>query len=715
MTSPWLAWGARRVDVDRLGRPGAFGAVGLLRPRAARSPAREARADRLRRGSGSLARGVTNVLLAGTLLVGCVAPAPLPAEEGACAPPPVTDGSARVRALVCGADRVAGGEGRNGDWILENAVARFVVRRPGAGALTTLQEDGGTLVDAVRLTVDAEGRVVQASEDLLVELRPDGDRSSAVPFVTDEGAGLRLPGFSWWLPGDGDALEVRAEAGEPVDGTLVFAAGDDLVRVDASARRGDSFLGVDALATGTGWRSLTGLTRAGLSEAGVWPAGAEVTVDDIDADAIEAVRDGRVLARWPRPSPSEDTAGEDALTVRVPDGATLRGARDGCAYEGLVTRDCAWLRVRVTDEEGDDLTAEVVDGDAHLALPPGGGVAPVGPSAAPRRVWIWAGPAYEAVSVEVPAGDAGLVTANVRLRRAFDPGRGVLARYDVVAAPDARGERSPAQARDALLGQGVGVAVLVADDEVVANPGRGPSEGHGVVHVAAGSRTAGWITSWPWAPSSRNAAHGAVPWQGLSPLDQLAWAEHGDGDARRTMVTANWVRAALAEASPAAWAPRPDAVWLAGLDDLDAYTALLDRAIAIAPAGPQTWLALQADPSAIAADQALLAGRSSGGTGPRATLVPYQGPAGVRLHAQVDAPAWARVNRVTLVADGLAPRALPFGRPVLDGTWTTDVAWPKDARWAYLVVEGARAWPWSPSDRSDPAFAVSAPAWFGRP
>lgn len=68
---------------------------------------------------------------------------------GPCPPPPPAPGEVRARVLACPADRITGdlAAGRVGDFVLENALARFVVRGVGEGhALLGLW--GGGLVDA---------------------------------------------------------------------------------------------------------------------------------------------------------------------------------------------------------------------------------------------------------------------------------------------------------------------------------------------------------------------------------------------------------------------------------------------------------------------------------------------------------------------------------------------------------------------------------------
>ncbi len=88
-------------------------------------------------------------------------------DDPPCPPPPPERGEVRLRQLACAQDLVEGDHaaGRVGDWVLENAHARFVVRDgPEGHALYGLA--GGGLVDAVHM---ADG--VQQAPDALRELQ----------------------------------------------------------------------------------------------------------------------------------------------------------------------------------------------------------------------------------------------------------------------------------------------------------------------------------------------------------------------------------------------------------------------------------------------------------------------------------------------------------------------------------------------------------------
>ena len=118
-------------------------------------------------------------------LLGCLE---FPPEAPTCDPRVLASGELRARRIPCSEELISGGEGRVGDYLIENSMARYVVRGPYA-ALTRLGEPGGTLVDAAAPGVG----------DMLLELTPDGDRSE---LWVEEGEGevvLRLPGLAYRL------------------------------------------------------------------------------------------------------------------------------------------------------------------------------------------------------------------------------------------------------------------------------------------------------------------------------------------------------------------------------------------------------------------------------------------------------------------------------------------------------------------------------------
>ncbi|MEN9785279.1 MAG: hypothetical protein RLZZ299_543 [Pseudomonadota bacterium] len=684
-----------------------------------------------------MTRGATLALawLAG----GCV-PAPGGTGDAGCGPPRAAPGEARARRITCNEDRVPGGEGRIGDWILENAVARFVVRaHPGALYLLDGPDPavpGDTLLDAVRLTADADGRAVADGPDLLAELVPDGPSVRLSPRVGASGAGLvdATGTRGWFLPPDTDRLRVL---GAP-DATWIPAA--DAVRIAAGAVRDDFVLLLDGDGSPVpgGHVPVGGLRAVALSATGRWPDAVSYA-GTADADAVDLIVDGSTVLRTP--------VRDGAWSTEGPPGADPRGWRRGCTYESdagdagdaggsapLTPVRCVARSVRVTDGDGRDLAAQVVTSVGRWPLPPGGGRVPDDAAG-----WLWAGPAWEASPV-----DAGETPVEARLAPAMPMDGWMLADLAVEVAPDTDATETPVAARDARAAEGVDAVVLLADDDVPPPAGNGGRTPRGEVVAVTGSRTAGWLWSWPWTPTTRRAGHGAVPWRRAdgtprAALDQLAAARGLPGEPRRTVVTAAWVDAARAEAPPHAWRPRPDALWLDGPDDVAVLAGLLQAWIPVAPVGPRTWVPVEAARDRVALDRAVIDATTSTGSGPRLRWLPPRcapgealrrgaGPppprdedADARWRLRAEAPAWAGLARVELFvgdpAGGVQRRRVAWtpGEDVVIDV-PEPCGHPGDGpAWMVAVATGRRAHPWSRTDGTAPAWAVSDVAWLRSP
>lgn len=585
-----------------------------------------------------------------------------------------------MRQVPCADELIAGGEGRVGDWLLENAVARFVVRGTYA-SLTRLGEPGGTLIDAAR----------PGESDLLLEYTPDADRSTIRAVQGDDFAELVLPGVTWRLVADSAALEILgADAGTLQGRVDVERTGATLGR---SGDAGAPFFGLDGTATAlTSAVGVTGVTRAALSADALWPDGEDIEAA-VDAEVVRVTRAGGDILRV--------GVVDGVARSRVPADASRLGERAGCAYEGLDLRGCGVLRLRVADDMGEDLSAVLTDGTQSWRVPQGGGDLPIGPDA--RRLWVWAGPAWSVAEVAFPGGDAA---RDITLIQEWDPAGSVLAAPLVPVAPGADATESPARAMARLAGEGVGFAVLVADDEV-------PSVTtalHDDLFAVAASRAAGIAWSWPWTPNSKRAAHGAVPWAGLAAADLLAVSEGGQSGARLTVVDAAWVAQARGEGRAQDWDPRPDAFWLESLDDVPVYLSLLEEWVDVAPLGPRTWIGLddglEVARNVPAAEAGIVRSRTTAGTGPRLQLVQGgRAPVGTWVTVRLDAARWTRMRTVTVWTSSGSSEQTVDGA----GTWRWRV--PEDATWVVATAEGDVATPWS----SDRAWAVSGPLWLRGP
>lgn len=608
----------------------------------------------------------------GLLLLACVAPSAVEGDEVVCDPRALDPGEVRARQVPCGDELIGGGEGRTGDWLLENAHARYVIRGTYA-ALSRLGQHGGTVIDAV----GPDG------VDLLLEYLPDADRSSITADNGDGWAALVLPGVTYRLGADDDALSIEG----PTTGELQGLPG--VRRTGASLSDDTAFFGADGYGLSTGSVvALEDVSRLAVSREGLWSDGADVA-EPVDADAVIALSDGAPLARLP--------VVDGVASGRVPAGVTLGAEREGCVYEGLELRGCAYLRVRVADDTGADLVATVTDGVRSWPLPSGGGVVPAGPQ--PRDLWLWAGPAYSVAAIPwMGVDDARTVT----LTREWEPGSAGLAAMAVEVAPDADSEVSPEEAATQLAAEGVGFAVMLADEEVPSVS----ADVHDAVRVVAASRAAGSVWSWSWSANGRKPGHGAVPSDGLSPLDVLAAAEGGSSNARLTVVIPSWAAYAEAEADPADWDPRPDALWIDSLEALPTYLRLLDAWVDVAPVGTRTWIGLEGDDNVPAWEAGIVAGRTSAGNGPRVTLGSLgRGRGGQLVSVVLEGPRWMYLRTVTLWTSAGAD-VHPVDGP---GSWKWTV--PAGTPWVVATAEGDQARPWM----DEPSWAVSAPLWLQAP
>lgn len=610
------------------------------------------------------------------------------------APPPVCDpraleaGEVRARPLLCTDELVSGGEGRIGDFLVENAVARFVVRGSYA-SLTWLDEDGGTLVDAA----------APGTSDILLELMPDVDRSSVEPAQGDGWAELREPGLTWHLDADRPSLELRAPADDPdepadaaPDGFATVLRPDPGVsRTGSTFLYGDLWMGVDGeVGDGVEAVDVTGVTRVSLTTAERWPDGEPVELTTDAADMRVDV-DGTTVTRLP--------VAAGVVSAVVPVGATLTPETSGCVWRGLHDPWCGRLTLEVRDQDGRSLPVTVSDGDDAWVIREYEGDIRIGPRA--RTLTVSAGPAYSHASFWYDGTD---VHRTLTLWRDMDLDGAVLADLDRRAAPDPSTNTPGWEALHDAYGAGYTFAALVADDEI-------PSYdryGHDRILPVVASRAADLVWSWPWTASTKRWAHGAVPWQGLSALDLLTVSRGGASVDRVTVVRPAWVTAAAKEAAPSAWPVSPDALWLSGPVDLPTYLWLLDAWQDVAPVGPYTWVEVGPAVNEPAIEAGILQAHTTAGNGPRVRVAAERLPfgEGANVRVTVDASRWMGVDTVTLYT-AAGPRSAPIA-----GRGVVDFEVRSGSPWAVAVVSGSRV---EPPYLDEPAWAVSGPVWLRQP
>lgn len=619
-------------------------------------------------------------------LAGCASdPGELPV---ACDPRQLDPGEVRVKRLACADELIGGGEGAVGDWVLENALVRFVVRDTYA-ALTQLGEDGGTLVDAARV----------GNADLLMELAPAGARSSVEAALLDGAGELRLPGVVYHLDADAERLAVTAPDGAALDAVWVPKPG--AAHTDGVARSGAHFFALELAeplpdeADTRGQVDVVGLTGVALTPAARWPDG-EPLAAEVDADTVEVRLGGRLVDVVP-------VAG-GAVASTVPAGSELVGARDGCVYAGLEPVACAELVVWVRDEADQPVAATVHFAGEDHPLPAGGGHAPLGVD--PGVVWVWAGPGHAAWTGWYAGQDTTLRLTLPRVLPAeavwpegggdFPEGGARLAAFGVEVAPDAEHGELSTDRLHALRAEGVGYANLVADDEF-------PSvvvDADDDVLVTSGSRAGGDVWSWGWGGTPRRSGHGAIDHFGFGALDRATLIRGGAGADRFVVVRPEWVTAALAEAPAWAWPVSPDALWLDSPADIPTLATLAAAWVDAQPLAERVWLPHQGVANLAVTTRALYERTASAGNGPRVdvTLLPIPGTTFVKVDTL--APGWMGPVVATLHTDaGEAPLALDEA-----GSAVVPL---RGARWVFVSVSAPASRPWG----GDPAWAVSAVSW----
>jgi hypothetical protein len=671
------------------------------------------------------------LLLLGLPTGGCAPPSRLETELR-CAPPSPAAGEVRVRRLLCSDDRLSAGDGRVGDWIVENSVLKAVFRAT-ANSLTQLGVAGGTLVDLS----------VNGGEDGVVELLPDlgggwMTEAELQPWAEGSAAGVELVGVGadggprslrWILEADaehlrldppsplrmvppidalllGQTLEVRSE----LSGAALLWAGDAPILAD---RGGQIDVGEASL--------VTAADRATVARVLGWTALIDVDSDGEWVYGLDA--EGRALARAP-------VSAEGNALAPAPDGVlNLRATRSGHQSSalwpnepGLTLRvgDAGILSFEPRDSRGSPIPAvihyEKIDPEGVLSagrwfVLTGGSEAALGPG----EVWGWmdAGPAY----VPQPFGPLQLQGDGQRISARFAPvpapadaPPAAYADLDLRAWPDPSTRRSGASLLADAAAQGLRYAVVVAQDEIPVAAADSYTKGHLKVRTGSvvGRGDAGAPWSMPWTGSNKDAAHGVVDGEGLSAVDLVA-AISVDG-ARLTMVDSAWVAAAP---EPLLWAPAPDALQIQDLDGLPTYARLLDLGADLALVGPRVWL-LGVPPdqlSANAAERALLQGQTVASNGPLLLLrLGRGGPAGeLGLRVQLVCPPTTPIDRVALVgSEGeIAVWQVNPDNPELDA-WAPIPA----GRWVLATASGEAA---RPPLQASPPWAATSALWLPGP
>jgi hypothetical protein len=624
-------------------------------------------------------------------------------------------GQVRARRIRCSDEILPSGEARQGDWLLENALIRIAIR-DATVSLTQLEGTGGTVLDVA----------LPGGTDALVELIPriDGEwmeSASIEAWESNDSAGIVVTGL---LPG-GSKAQVGYTLGVDSSELLLSGmTGITLVPMTNSTLKGEALeTPIDGdwilFAPDTepddlgGWLQWSEPSRMVLGTRHQvnqqrWPEGRLITGTS-DGDWVVLLEDGQTTARYP-----VDDGQFEAWVPAEADGiqcigsghepSPVMGLRSG---HHLALGEQGRVVLSVTDQDGALLPASLTWNDIAYPWLPGDGPIDIGPG--PGEGLISAGPAYNTVAV--PSQElSGTLTIEVQLTRQI--GEAMLARLDVVGAPDRTERRSSDRLLRAQAADGVRWAVLVAEDEIprVSLEDSTSDWIQAQAGSVSGSRS-GAPMSWPWSTDNDSPAHGATAWQELAPLDILDVMTRAGS--RRAVVDANWVDAA---GDPSDWGLRPEALRLNSMDELPVLTDLLDNWVPISPVGPWTWIedVREDEASTTEAVRGILAGRTTATTGPRLLLRVNGTPPGELLpegpmpekavQLQVEAAPGFEPTHAAIVTDEgelerwelsqPGPQLLRAQTIAYEPAWVIAIAW----------TEGQEG-PW----------AISSPVWVGRP
>ena len=540
------------------------------------------------------------------LAIGCSQPS-LVAPDDECNPAVPEPGEVRARRIECKEDIPEYGEANIGDWLLENASIRLVIRNT-PNRMTQLTGAGGTIIDAA----------LWGGSDAVTEVVPhvDGGWPEALTIETDaDGIALTAQDgsdrqYRYVLLPDSSQLYLEGSTGF----TVVPAPG--------AKRRGNWLSAGDLYITAMpdvidegGWVHWMDTDRLfmGTQEWVVQERYADIVQASGQSNGthIDVALDGVTQYRM--------AVDNGFFNGEVPTGAQLRARRSGhetSAWTDPATElvldvgDAGFLSVEITDEESTPIPATLTWNGTSYALADEPTSVPVGPGIGTGQ--INAGPEFEiAIIDEINVQDEVSVSASMTRIAS----KAAWVDFDVRAFPDSTVRRTASSLKIKLAAQGIDYAVFNAVDEV--SQTGGTSRVDHLISVSSSSRSGGphgGLLAWPWSADSDKAAHGASNWDDMGPIDLLALMSRSGR--RYTSVDATWLNAA----GPAVnWDPIPDVIQVNGLDDIPALARVWDQRVAATVVGSRTWVDV---PGRTATEilRGILSGRTTASTGPQLHL-----------------------------------------------------------------------------------------------
>jgi len=558
-------------------------------------------------------------------------------SEELCEPLELVEGEVRVKRVACSDEVPSTGDGRTGDYLLQNARASVIIRSP-YESMTLLDLPGGTVLDFIHVD----------DYDTIFEAVPLIDGGWMAP----ESLEIGVEGDVAWLTLTGTTLPVSflgGSEGQPAEITYRLAADSDVLEIEGGgdlylqARTSAQLIDEHFVRFDTRLQPLSGGELAPL-------------VDDLGGaviyQGVDGIHSGPFVDVYPDWWPDGDRVsgtcdGNDVMVYAgdtivawleaefdavVPPGAEAlvcvkKGYADGERTPpgrdlALTLGEETALLVRVADHQGVDIPAVVDWVDSQAAVPPGGGE--VYPGVGTFEVTVHHGARTDpwTGTVEVPEGGARL---DVVLERRLDTEGWIAADLFRDAWPSRTSREFPPDDLTLAAGQGFSYAVESPPDEV-AQPYTNDSDERWLdraIRYQAGSHAAtdhaGRVWSWPWSENRKWSGHGAISWEGLPPEDILALASDGLEPYRYNIVDADWLASA---GPPHQWNPPPMLIRLDGADEVPALLEVFDAGVFPGLTGPVTWTPAETGslPSAAACERGIITGQSVASSGPLLAL-----------------------------------------------------------------------------------------------
>ena len=568
-------------------------------------------------------------------------------EPPSCDPRILESGELRARARECADEAIPNGEGRRGEWLLENSMLRAAVRAA-PNALTIFHASGGGIVDLAT----ADGN------DLLHEIIPlinDApiERSHLLLESTEEQASVTLNSFTddsvvkYWIEPDTpklqfdghDSLLIVPDAGFRLEGQMlihpdhetVIAFDGPAVDLEGHIVLSANQIAVDQAQTVWKWLDPNTLNINVRSESDFFNAysNTEQLVGQFNVNAGQF---------------------EGSLPSTV---ATLRGGRLGCALGPAVPitsdsipepTDCAKAFIRVQDHHGQSLFAQLSHSTGTLLIPPNGRY--LNKPELLSEVIVSAGPHHEIVHFDLldPTQDD---TIDITLHQAtndyliFSP----LAQ----CSPATESRETADVVAQQLASKGIDFAICSAEQMVPEAPNL-QAHTQAEIDLWPGSHTsAPFVLAWPWYQTLRDAGYGAIPPDIIS-KDQLDYAAK---TGRNTMVDVAWTLE-----NPPPWDTPPDFLLLQEPSDLERYRNLLTQRVPVIPLGALNHCINLSDVPwhPVDIERELRRMHTAIGNGPIVLLTTQGGqngdllPQGSQreLHIELETPRWMVLEELTL-------------------------------------------------------------------